>query len=131
MTRVGDYMSAAPRTIGREQSLRAARHLMRANEVRHLPVLHAGELVGVVSDREVSILETLPGSDLFTVEEAMVPDAYIVNADAPLENVASEMASRRVGSAIVLDGPDVVGVFTAVDALRALADALKPEARSP
>ena len=130
-TRVADYMTAAPRTIGREQSLRAARHLMRSSDVRHLPVLHGGELVGVLSEREVKILETLPGSDLFTVEEAMVPDAYIVPADTPLEKVASEMAERKIGSAIVLEGADVVGVFTSVDALRALADSLRSGAASP
>jgi CBS domain-containing protein len=38
------------------------------------------------------------------------------------------MARRRVGSAVVIAGASVVGVFTAVDALRALADALKPRA---
>jgi acetoin utilization protein AcuB len=124
-------MTAAPRTVGREQSLRAARHIMHANAVRHLPVLHAGELVGLLSEREVEVLATLPGSDLFTVEEAMVPDAYLVEANAPLDQVASEMARRKLGSAVVRDGAEVVGVFTAVDALRALADALKPAAASP
>ena len=49
----------------------------------------------------------------------------VVVGDAPLDEVASEMARRRVGSAVVVAGTSVVGVFTAVDALRALADALK------
>ena len=59
------------------------------------------------------------------IEEAMVPDAYVTSSDASLETVADEMASRRLGSAIVVADNDVVGVFTAVDALRALADALR------
>jgi acetoin utilization protein AcuB len=88
-------------------------------------VLHGGELVGVLSDREVQSLEALPGSSLLTVEEAMVPDAYVTAADAPLEAVAGEMAKRRLGSALVVEGTNVVGVFTAVDAFRALADALR------
>ena len=124
MTTVGEYMTPAPHTIGREQSLRAARQSMHANHVRHLPVLHGGELVGVLSERELEMLETLPGSDRFTVEEAMAPDAYVVPAESPLDTVASEMARRKVGSAIVLRGSEVVGVFSVVDALRALADAL-------
>jgi acetoin utilization protein AcuB len=124
MTKVGSYMTKAPLTIGAEQTLKTARQLMSQHHVRHLPVLHGGDLVGVLSDREVQSLEALPGSSLLTVEEAMVPDAYVTPPDAPLDAVAGEMARRRLGSAIVVDGSDVVGVFTAVDAFRALADAL-------
>ena len=126
MTTVGSYMTRTPHTIGAEQTLRTARQLMSQHHVRHLPVLHGGDLVGVLSEREVQSFEALPGSSLLTVEEAMVPDVYVTSGDAPLEAVAAEMARRRVGSAIVVEGSDVVGVFTAVDAYRALADALKP-----
>jgi acetoin utilization protein AcuB len=125
MTTVGSYMTRTPHTIGAEQTLKVARQLMSDHHVRHLPVLHGGEFVGVLSEREVRSFEALPGSSLLTVEEAMVPDAYVTSANAPLETVAGEMATRRLGSAVVVDGTGVVGVFTAVDALRALADALR------
>jgi acetoin utilization protein AcuB len=118
-------MTKAPHTIGVEQSLRVARQMMSQHHVRHLPVLHGGTFVGVLSDRELESFETLPGSSQITVEEAMVGDAYVTPSDAPLDAVADEMARRRVGSAIVTTNNDVVGVFTAVDALRALADALR------
>jgi acetoin utilization protein AcuB len=101
---------------------------MREHDVRHLPVLRDGDLVGVLSDREVQALEVLPGSRHLTVEEAMVPDVYVTSEHAPLETVASEMVRRHVGSAVVVagaDGSKVLGVFTAVEALRALSDALR------
>jgi acetoin utilization protein AcuB len=98
---------------------------MNEHHVRHLPVLHGGDLVGLLSDREVAALEALPGSGQLTVEEAMRPEAFVTTTDASLESVAEEMARRRVGSAVVVRGGIVVGVLTAVDALRALADALK------
>jgi acetoin utilization protein AcuB len=128
MTTVGSYMTKTPHTIGAEQTLKVARQLMSDHHVRHLPVLHGGDLVGVLSDREVESFAALPGSAEMTVEEAMVPDVYVTPGDAPLDEVATEMARRRVGSAVVVAGASVVGVFTAVDALRALADALKPRA---
>jgi acetoin utilization protein AcuB len=118
-------MTRTPHTIGAEQTLKVARQLMSEHRVRHLPVLHGGALVGMLSEREVQSLEALPGSSLLTVEEAMVPDAYVTPADAPLKTVAGEMAKRRLGSALVVDGTTVIGVFTAVDAFRALADALR------
>jgi acetoin utilization protein AcuB len=87
-------------------------------------VLHGGKLVGVISERELGVIAALPGSKSLSVEDAMVPDVYTISEDAPLETVAGDMARLRVGSAVVLKGEDVVGVFTAVDALRALADVL-------
>jgi acetoin utilization protein AcuB len=126
MTTVGSYMTRAPHTIGADQTLKVARQLMTDHHVRHLPVLNGGELVGVLSEREVRSFEVLPGSSQLTVEEAMVPDAYVTAASAPLDTVAGEMATRRLGSAVVVDDASkVVGVFTAVDALRALSDALR------
>ena len=131
MTAIAKYMTAGPHTIGREQSLIAAKQVMHKNHVRHLPVLHAGKLVGVVSERELDVISALPGSNQLSVEDAMVPDVYAISEDAQLETVAAEMARLKIGSAVVLKGDDVVGVFTAVDGLRALADALKATPATP
>src|SRR5262245_1940927 len=131
MNAIAKYMTAGPHTIGREQSLTAARQLMHRNHVRHLPVLHAGKLVGVISERELDVIEALPGSKQLSVEDAMVPDVYTISEDAPLEAVAADMARLKVGSAGALKGDDVVGVFTAVDGLRALADLRRPPPAAP
>ena len=131
MTTVADYMTPGPYTIGREQSLVAAKEMMQRIHVRHLPVLHGGKLVGVLSDRDLAAIETLPGSRQMTVEDAMVPEVYITSEDALLATVAGEMARQRVGSAIVLRDDHVVGVFTAVDALRALAETLTSRPATP
>jgi acetoin utilization protein AcuB len=126
-------MSAGPHTIGREQSLAAAKQLMHKSHVRHLPVLHGGKLVGVISERELDVIGALPGSKQLSVEDAMVPDVYVTSEDAELATVVSDMARLKVGSAIIVKGDDVVGVFTAIDGLRALADLLttQPAAAQP
>ena len=131
MTTVADYMTPGPHTIGREQSLVAAKQMMQKIHVRHLPVLHGGKLVGVLSDRDLAAIETLPGSNQLTVEDAMVADVFMTSEDAPLAAVAGDMARLRVGSAVVLKDDQVVGVFTAFDAFRALADALTPRPATP
>jgi len=127
MNAVSKYMSPGPPTNGREQSLAAAKQLMHKSHVRHLPVLHGGKLVGVISERELDVIGALPGSKQLSVEDAMVPDVYVTSQDAELATVVSDMARLKVGSAIVVQGDDVVGVFTAVDGLRALADLLTRE----
>jgi len=125
---IAAYMTPGPHTIGREQSLAAAKQLMHTTHVRHLPVLHGGQLVGVVSERDLDVVGALPGSRQLSVEDAMVPDVYTISEDAPLASVAADMARLKVGSAVVLKGNDVVGVFAAVDGLRALAELLRPQA---
>ena len=131
MRTISQFMTSGPFTIGREQSLAAAKQLMNKSHVRHLPVLHGGKLVGMISERELDVIEALPGSRQLSVEDAMVPDVYLTSADAPLDTVAAEMARLKVGSAVVVKDDIVVGVFTAVDGLRALAEVLRAPLAAP
>jgi acetoin utilization protein AcuB len=120
--RVYSYMTPSPHTIGRTQTLASAAELMHKHHVRHLPVLDGGTLVGVVSDRDLRLVESIRGTDPKTtmVEEAMTQDPFFVLADAPLRDVATQMVEHKYGSAIVTERGHVVGIFTTIDALRAL-----------
>jgi acetoin utilization protein AcuB len=126
--RVRDYMTRSPRTIRPGQTLAEAHRLMRRNQIRHLPVLARGKLVGIVSQRDLALIETLPDVDPteVPVEDAMIGDVYVVAPGAPLGDVAGEMARRKLGAAVVASGDRVVGVFTATDACRALSRLMRP-----
>jgi acetoin utilization protein AcuB len=119
---IADRMTRTPLLIGVEQSLTAAHEVMRSNGIRHLPVLHGGKLVGMVSQRDLHMVEALRDVDPddVTVEEAMTQDVYAVAPRTPLREVVSEMAERKLGSAVVVEGKRIVGVFTTVDALDTL-----------
>lgn len=116
------YMTPSPWTIEPGQPLAAAHALMRAHAIRHLPVLERGALVGLVSLGDLHLLETLDGVDPkeATVREAMSSPPYAVSPLEPLRRVAAEMATRKLGSAIVMENGRVVGIFTAIDGLRGL-----------
>jgi acetoin utilization protein AcuB len=128
---VRDYMTPLVHTIGRDQTLETAHRLMRRFRIRHLPVLERGKLVGILSLRDLNLIETLPDvvPAEVTVEDAMVADPYLVPPDAKLRDVVEEMAKRKLGSVLIVQGKRLAGVLTTVDALRALLDAL--DARSP
>ena len=123
---VGRYMTVLPQFIAPDQKLIEAHKVMRSNRIRHLPVIDHGRLVGIVSMGDLHLMETLdpvdPEED--RVEDAMTADPYVVASDAPLEDVARTMAEHKYGSAIVLDRGEVKGIFTTIDALRALLDLL-------
>jgi CBS domain-containing protein len=129
---IREFMTRSPHTIGVDQSLAVAHELMRRHQIRHLPVVRDGELVGIVSQRDLLFIEGLVGVDpeRVTVEDAMTEDPFAIAPDTSLEWVVMEMARHKLGSTVVKDRGKVVGVFTTVDALGALQQLLR-RARRP
>lgn len=124
-TTIREYMTPSPHTIGADQTLTVASELMRKHKIRHLPVLRGGSVVGILSQRDVALICGLPQVDPneVPVEDAMSEQLYSVSPDTPLDEVAATMAAHKYGAALVLGERDrVVGVFTTIDALHALAD---------
>jgi acetoin utilization protein AcuB len=116
------YMTPSPHTIGRDQPLLVAHRMMEQHSIRHLPVLEAGHLLGVLSERDLRLIESLPGVDpaTFKVEDAMSQTPFHVTPDVPLATVVSEMAAHKYGCAVVVRYGRVVGIFTTTDALEVL-----------
>jgi acetoin utilization protein AcuB len=123
---VRGFMTPSPHTVSARQPLSSARELMRDHRVRHLPVMHGEALVGVLSDRDIALAAALSGAtfERLVVAEAMTPEPHTITPDSSLEWVATEMARQRFGSLIVVEHDKVVGIFTTVDALRALQEML-------
>lgn len=125
-TTIRQVMTACPTTIGSDQTLSTAHKVMRGEGLRHLPVLRAGKLVGMLSQRDLYFLETIAGVDIEIdkVADAMTPDVYTTGPDESLRDVARVMAERKYGCAVVMERGRVLGIFTVTDALRHLAEAL-------
>ena len=125
---IGELMSPIPFTIGQEQTIAAAQEKMRVHGIRHLPVLHGGKLVGLISDRDAGLIGALNDVDpeKVIVEEAMSADPWTVTMDAQVSDVIREMVEHKYGSALVVDqkGP-LVGIFTSHDALKTLSEILE------
>jgi acetoin utilization protein AcuB len=124
MIRIGEHMTECIHSVGKTQTLRRAAQYMREHRVRHLPVLHGGELVGMLSDRDIVLMEGAEGlsADEVTVEDAMSTEPYKVAADTPLKQVLQDMAERGVGSCLIVDGAKLLGIYTSSDAVRMLAE---------
>jgi len=127
MPSISRYMTPQPWTIGRKASLADAHRVMRDHQIRHLPVLDDGRLVGIVSQGDLHLLETIAEFSLDSVEvaEAMTPNPCIVTGDTALDEVVEIMADQKYGSVIVMGRDGVEGIFTTIDACRALADVLQ------
>jgi len=121
---IAEFMTPMPHTVGSEQTITFAQKLMAKYDIRHLPVLHGGELYGVVSDRDLGMIAGLNevNPDETTVEEAMTQVAYTVSKDTALFAVLQEMLDHKYGSAIVVEGTKITGILTTHDALQLLVD---------
>jgi acetoin utilization protein AcuB len=124
---VHKYMTTSPHSIGGDQTLATAVRMMREHHIRHLPVLSGGKLRGLLTDRDLKLVETFRDVDptTLTVDEAMTEEPYTATPETPLDEVVSTMASGKYGSAVIVQNQHVVGIFTTVDACRALAELLK------
>jgi acetoin utilization protein AcuB len=121
------YMTPAPHSIGNDQTIATAARMMNDHHIRHLPVLNGGRLLGILTDRDIKLIETFRDVDptKITVEEAMTEQPYSVGPEAPLDEVVETMAANKYGSAVIMQNQKVVGIFTTVDACDALCQLLR------
>lgn len=130
MDTIDGFMTRSVHTIGTKSPLAEAHRVMNEQRIRHLPVLEGGRLVGMVSQRDLHLIETLKDVDPkeVSVEEAMSQDCYAVAPGTPLATVAEQMHLHKYGSAVITRGAQVLGIFTTTDALSALATVLSRKA---
>ncbi|MDQ3264988.1 MAG: CBS domain-containing protein [Myxococcota bacterium] len=122
---VRDYMTPNPLVLGVGSSLEKAFRLMQENDIRHLPIVGSGgRLVGLLSDRELSLAKRERGIDPadVLVDELMSKDPFTVTPTTRLEGAAGVMANQKYGCAVVMDGERVAGILTTIDVLRALVE---------
>ncbi len=130
---VRSFMSRLPVEILDTQSVGEALEAMQREGIRHIPVLRGAHLVGLLSVRDVDRLRAEHGPEALhrTVGEACSRQLVTVSPVAPLDEVVAEMLEHHVGSALVVDDGIIVGIFTTVDAMRALLHVYQPTAVTP
>lgn len=130
---IKSVMTPFPYSIDAGAPVDEALEFMRDHDIRHLPVMEHGELVGLVSDRDIKLMLgpdfAYPSGAELRVRQAMVREPYIVDLNTGLDGVLAHMADHHLGSAIVTRQGKLVGVFTVTDACRAFAEFLREQQR--
>ena len=130
--RVRELMSGDVETVGPGHSCHDAIRAMTKNRLRHLPVVAShGSLAGMITDRDirhyllrpdvyarlgVADIPTLLGE--VTVSEIMSWPPTTITADAEITEAAAVMRRAKIGSLLVVDGPQLAGIVTETDLLR-------------
>ena len=135
-----DLMTPNPVTVSPRATIAEVWDLMRELEIRHVPVVEDGALVGMLSDRDLARLDvarllTAEGADALRRElatpviEVMSSDVIFVELETELSDVVGLLIEHRVGAIPVVQSGtrDVVGIVSYVDVLRAVQDLLEEE----
>ncbi|HLE22580.1 MAG TPA: CBS domain-containing protein [Vicinamibacteria bacterium] len=128
---VGDYMTKAPITVGEDTSMKEAVELLRQHHIRHLPVVLGHFLVGIVSDRDIrkASPSLLSGVDMTEYEDVlrntpisrvMTREPFTVTAETDLREAVQLLVDKKIGAIPVVDGKELVGIFSEIDALKVL-----------
>lgn len=107
---VGHILSSVPVHVLPTMPAQEMRDLMKAKQFRHLLVCDGdGNLLGVVSDRDVA------GDVTGTAADIMTPHPYTVPAATEIRTAISMMLKHRFSSLPVVNGDRLVGILTVTD----------------
>jgi CBS domain-containing protein len=102
---VKDVMTRDVEVVYPMNSLMEAAQKMRALDIGLLPVFDGNHIVGMLTDRDITVRTTAEGLDpkITSVEAAMSPDVVHAFEDEDVSDVAQKMADRQLRRLIVLD----------------------------
>lgn len=130
MQEVRSLMTAAPITVPPDFTMFDARRLMDDRRIRHLIVTLAGEVRGIVTDRDIRLNMPSQATSLsvwelnnllmkLTVADVMTGTVVTVDPDRDAREAAEIMLSHKIGALPVVERGRLVGIVTETDLVRA------------
>lgn len=132
-----DLMTPGPITVTVQASVAEVWDLMREQDIRHVPVVDRGVLVGMVSDRDLARLdvarllegqgaEALRAELTLPIAKVMSGGVIAVEPETEVREVVELLLEHKVGALPVVQGAsrELVGIISYIDVLRVLQDLL-------
>jgi acetoin utilization protein AcuB len=117
--RVAEIMNPDPVTVAPKTPVGQALKLMQQHQIRHLPVIDNGSMVGWISARTLREVLLASMLEVITVGDVMVQAPISETPDTSVEEAARLVHEHRIGGLPVLEGDALVGVLTVNDLLSA------------
>ncbi len=129
---VSDVMTPNPERAEVTETVREALLKLTEMDIRHLPIVEEGQLVGMISDRDLREVVVPMVSDLELaaatvdsrferpVSELMTGDVISVHPETDISEVIEMMIDHRVGAMPVVEPSTLalVGIISYIDILR-------------
>jgi acetoin utilization protein AcuB len=119
---IDNFMSQTLITISPDLSIDDAKERMAENGIRHIPVLENNRLIGILSARDLLVFDSIPTNQntVWPVSAAMTTRPITCPSDTPLAEALELMSNESIGAVPVMDGDEIKGIFTSVDAINIL-----------
>lgn len=124
---VKNWMRREVITISQDETILDAKHAMKENGIRRLPVVENNKLVGIITEKDIKEYSPSRASSLDVYElkrllaKTLVKDAMNVNVitvhpETPIEKAALILRDKRFGGLPVInDAGELAGIITAID----------------
>lgn len=127
--RMRDVMTKNPITVGIDTPIAEAKRIMKERNIRRLPVVDNGKLVGIVTERMILEASPSPATSLsiyevhyllskMKVKDVMVKNPLTVSPHTTFEETLLLGQEKRIGGFPVLDKGRLVGIVTESDLVR-------------
>jgi acetoin utilization protein AcuB len=127
--RIRDIMTENPLTVDSETSISDAKTIMKENNIRRLPVVDKGKLVGMVTERMILEASPSPATSLsihelhyliskMKVKDIMVKNPVTISPDATFEETLLLGQEKRIGGFPIVEDGKLVGITTESDLVR-------------
>jgi CBS domain-containing protein len=115
--KVRDIMTKNPETVMPGTTIGAVASMMRDLDVGIIPVVNEGRLLGVITDRDITIRVTAAGLNPLetTVQDFMSPNPVSLSPDDKVEKARDLMAERQIRRLLVTEGDELVGIVSLGD----------------
>lgn len=115
--KVSERMTPNPQTVAPDDSVRRAAELMDKLDTGVLPVCDDGRLVGIVTDRDITVRATALGSppDSTNVSEVMTEPVRCVTEDSDVDEAERLMGTAQIRRVPVVADKHLVGMLSLGD----------------
>jgi acetoin utilization protein AcuB len=129
--RIGDIMTKNPLTVDSETLVMDAQKIMREKNIRRLPVVDKGKLVGIVTHHDLLAAAPSPATSLtvhemnyllakMKVKAVMKKNPVTVSPETPFEEALKLGQEKKIGSFPVVENGKLLGITTESDIVRIL-----------
>ncbi|MCL7749405.1 MULTISPECIES: CBS domain-containing protein [Halalkalibacter] len=113
---LNEIMSTDVITIEASQSIQEAASMMKSKDIGSIPVVKNGELVGIITDRDITIRATADGDDTHaSVEECMSTNLTVASPTTDPHEAANMMAEHQIRRLPVVENGKIVGMVAIGD----------------
>jgi len=119
-------------TVDCATSVREAVTLLAERKIGALPVLRAGQVAGIMSERDIIYCLQSDGAAVldWTVEKIMTAPAITVSPGTEILGALSLMTRRRIRHLPVVDGEALIGLVSIGDLVKFRMDKIEAEAEA-